>query len=94
MEHVVFYGPHRVATTQRRGIILRPGAQVTPDTVILELTNPQLEQLVRDAELAYRSAQAAFTNRKAELQSGLLAQEANVANIETTAKQADAAFNT
>jgi HlyD family secretion protein len=70
-------------------IILRPGAQVTPDTVILELTNPQLEQSVRDAELAFQSAQAAFTNRKAELQSGLLSQEANVANIETQSKQAD-----
>src|SRR5687768_8343749 len=70
-------------------IILRPGAQVTPDTVILELTNPQLEQAVRDAELGYQSAQAAFTNRKAELQSSLLQQEANVANIETQQKQAD-----
>ena len=70
-------------------IVLRPGAQVTPDTVILELTNPQLEQAVRDAELAYRSAQAAFTNRKAELQSALLSQEATVANIESQSKQAD-----
>src|SRR5688500_6254337 len=70
-------------------IILRPGAQVTPDTVILELSNPQLEQAVRDAELAYQSAQAAFTNRKAELQSSLLQQEANLTNIETTKKQAD-----
>lgn len=70
-------------------IVLRPGAQVTPDTVILELTNPQLEQAVRDAELAYRSAQAAHTNRKAELQSALLSQEATVANIESQSKQAD-----
>ena len=70
-------------------IVLRPGAQVTPDTVILELTNPQLEQAVRDAELAYKSAQAAFTNRKAELQSALLSQEATVANIESQSKQAD-----
>ena len=70
-------------------IVLRPGAQVTPDTVILELTNPQLEQAVRDAELAYRSAQAAFTNRKAELQSALLLQESTVANIESQSKQAD-----
>jgi HlyD family secretion protein len=79
------------AQTQGRveRIILRPGAQVTPDSVILELSNPQLEQAVRDAELAYQSAQAAFTNRKAELQSSLLQQEANVANIETQKKQAD-----
>jgi HlyD family secretion protein len=79
------------AQTQGRveRIVLRPGAQVTPDTVILELSNPQLEQAVRDAELGYRSAQASFTNRKAELESALLSQEATVANIESQAKQAD-----
>lgn len=82
----------RWVNTQTSGrverIVLRPGAQVTPETVILELTNPQLEQAVRDAELAYKSAQAGFTNRKAELQSALLSQEANTAQIETQYKQA------
>ena len=79
------------AQTQGRveRIVLRPGAQVTPDTVVLELSNPELEQSVRAAQLDYQSAQAAFTNRKAELQSALLSQEANVANIETQYKQAD-----
>jgi HlyD family secretion protein len=78
------------AQTQGRveRIVLRPGAQVTPDSVILEMSNPDLENSVRDAELAFKSAQAAFTNRKAELQSSLLSQEANVANIETQYKQA------
>jgi HlyD family secretion protein len=79
------------AQTQGRveRIILRPGAQVKPDTVILELSNPDLENAVRTAQLDYQSAQAAFTNRKAQLQSDLLQQESNVANIETQYKQAD-----
>jgi HlyD family secretion protein len=79
------------AQTQGRveRIVLRPGAQVTPDTVILELSNPELEQSVRAAQLDFQSAQAAFTNRKAELESSTLSQEANVANIETQYKQAD-----
>src|SRR3954463_11419096 len=70
------------AQTQGRveRIVLRPGAQVTPDSVILEMSNPDLEQSVRGAQLDYQSAQAAFTNRRAELQSALLSQEANVAN--------------
>jgi HlyD family secretion protein len=78
------------AQTQGRveRIVLRPGAQVTPDTVILELSNPDLENSVRDAQLSYQSAQAAFQNRKAELESALLSQEANVANIETQYSQA------
>src|SRR5205085_4681605 len=49
---------------------------------------PDLTQTVKEAELAYRSAQAAFDNRKAELQSSLLSQEANVATIEAQYKQA------
>ena len=78
------------AMTQGRveKIVLRPGAQVKADSVILELTNPELEQQVREAELEYQSAQAAYVNRKAELQPGLLSQEADTANIEASYKQA------
>src|SRR6476469_3342063 len=48
------------ATTQGRveKIILRPGAQVKPETVILEMSNPDLQQSVKDAQLAFQSAQA------------------------------------
>src|ERR1044072_3602956 len=48
------------ATTQGRveRIILRPGAQVTAGTVILELSNPELQQSVKEAQLAHQSAQA------------------------------------
>src|SRR4029079_15210820 len=76
------------AQTQGRieRIILRPGAQVTAESVILEMSNPDLENAVRDAELSYKSSQAAFTNRKSELESSTLSQEANVANIETQYK--------
>lgn len=78
------------ATTQGRveKILLRPGANVTPDTVILELTNPELRQSVMDAQLGFGSAQAAYQNRKAELESQLLNQESDSANIEATFKQA------
>jgi HlyD family secretion protein len=78
------------AQTQGRveRIVLRPGAKVTPDSVILELSNPELNQTVTEAQLSYQSALAAFTNRKAELQSQLLNQEADTANIEALYKQA------
>ncbi len=69
-------------------IVLRPGAVVTPDSIILELSNPELTQSVQDAQLGYQSAQAAFVNRKAELQSALLSQEAATAGIETQYSQA------
>ncbi len=78
------------ATTQGRveNILLRPGATVTPQTVILELSNPELQQSVREAQLAYQSAQANFVNRKQELESALLNQQGDVAGIEASFKNA------
>ncbi len=78
------------ATTQGRveRIILRPGATVTPDTVILELSNPDLQQAVKDAQLAFQSAEALYVNRKTELESQLLAQQSDAAGIEAQYKNA------
>ncbi len=72
-------------TTQGRveRILLRPGATVTPTSVILELSNPDLENSVRDAQLAHASAVANFANRKAELERSMLEQQSQVAQIET-----------
>jgi HlyD family secretion protein len=78
------------ATTTGRieRIVLRPGAKVTVGTVILEMSNHELQQSVMDARLAHQSAQAAFQNRKAELESQLLSQQSNVASIEANYKKA------
>ncbi len=78
------------STTQGRveTILLRPGALVKPDTVILEMSNPDLQQAVKEAQLAYQSAQAAYVNRKAELESGLLNQQSDVASIKAAATKA------
>jgi len=79
------------ATTQGRveRLILRPGATVRPDTVILELSNPDLENAVKEAQLAYQSAQAAYVNRKAELESALLSQQSDVASVKAASTKAD-----
>jgi HlyD family secretion protein len=69
-------------------ILLRPGALVTPGTVILELSNPELQQSVTEAQLAYQSAQANYENRKAELERQLLTQQSDVAGIEASYKDA------
>jgi HlyD family secretion protein len=78
------------ATTQGRveKIILRPGANVTPNTVILELSNPDLQQAVKEAQLAFQSAQAAYLNRKTDLESQLLAQQSELAGVEAQYKNA------
>src|SRR6266508_4571038 len=72
------------ATTQGRveRIILRPGTQVRADSVILELTNPQLEQQLQDAELKLQAAQAGLANLKVQLANDLLQTRATAANVE------------
>ena len=72
------------ATTQARveKIVLRPGTPVKHDAVILELSNPQLDQQLQDAQLKLQSTEAALANIKVQLSNDLLAQKAAAAGIE------------
>jgi HlyD family secretion protein len=69
-------------------IIVRPGAQVEPDTVILELSSPELEQSAKDAESKATAANADFTSSRATLQRELLDQEATSARVHSEYEQA------
>ena len=73
------------ATTQGRveKIILRPGTAVKAGDVVLELSNPQLEQQLQDAELKLGAAEAGLSNIKVQLQNDLLQQRAASALIES-----------
>jgi HlyD family secretion protein len=73
------------ATTQGRveRIILRPGTQVKSNDVILELTNPQLDQQLQDAQLKLGAAEAGLANIRVQLNNDLLAQRAASASIES-----------
>jgi HlyD family secretion protein len=72
------------ATTQGRveKIILRPGTSVKANDVVLELSNPQLEQQLQDAQLKLQATEAGLANIKVQLQNDLLQQRAASANIE------------
>jgi HlyD family secretion protein len=72
------------ATTQGRveRIVLRPGTPVTPESVILELTNDQLETDVQDAELKLQSSEASLANLRVQMQNDLLQQRATAASVE------------
>lgn len=69
-------------------IIVRPGAHVEPDTVLLELTSPEVEQAARDAGSQYAAAEAELTTLRATLQRGLLEQEASAAKVHSEFQQA------
>jgi HlyD family secretion protein len=77
-------------------IHLRPGAIVKADTVILELSNPQVEQEAINARLALQSAEAALANLRVQLQNEVLTQESVVAaaRSEYTQAQLEADANT
>src|SRR4029453_10825628 len=62
------------ASTQGRveKIILRPGVQVTPDPVVLELGDPQVQQSLTDAEQQLRASEADYNSLKARLDADTL----------------------
>jgi len=72
------------ATTQGRveKIILRPGTPVKASDVVLELTNPQLEQQLQDATLKLQAAEAGLANTKVALNNELLQARAAAAQVE------------
>jgi HlyD family secretion protein len=65
-------------------IVLRPGARVEPGTVIIELSNPDLEQSVRNAEVNWRTAEAQLADRKSSLETGKLSAELAVADARSS----------
>ena len=77
----------RTSGRVERRVVL-PGAEVEPDTVILELSNPELEQETEDAQLRLRQAEANFNVRKTDFERELLNEEAEFARIEAEFRSA------
>jgi HlyD family secretion protein len=82
------------AVTQGRveRIVLRPGAEVEPDTVILELSEPQVQQAMADAEQQLRAAEADYNSLEAKLETDRLTQRAAAAQIAADRDAAKAQF--
>jgi len=69
-------------------IVLQSGATVKPNSIILELSDPQLELDATNAEYAYKAAQADLANLKVQLSNSLMAQKSTAADIESEYQQA------
>src|SRR5271165_2604324 len=69
-------------------IVLHPGAIVQPGSVILELTNPELQRDVLDAQYQLKAAQADYENLRVQLNSELLNQKAATAAVRSDYEQA------
>ena len=69
-------------------ILIEPGAVVEPNTVLLELHNPELELELFNAESEWKMALARQTVQKAELQGQLLQTEGSVAGHQASYDEA------
>src|SRR6478672_13143974 len=58
-----------------------PGTQVEADTIIMELSNPQAEQEMVDAEWQLRAAEAELKNAHVKVEGDLMTQKAGAATV-------------
>jgi HlyD family secretion protein len=70
-------------------IVVLPGTDVETDTMILEMSNPELEQSLEDAKLQLRAAEARYEDLVVQLQSQLLNQRAQAASVQAEFRTAE-----
>jgi len=85
-EDVLFVSARTAGVIEQ--ILLDAGAQVTPESVIMILSNPNLELQVRQAEWQLRGAEATYTQQRVTLEQGRLQQQSQVAQVQAAYHQA------
>ena len=68
-------------------IVLRPGAIVHPSSVILELSDPQLQRDMLDAQYLLKGAEADYANLKVQVNSQLMNQKSVEATVRSDYEQ-------
>lgn len=69
-------------------VVLRPGAEVKPDTILLVLSNPELELAAEDLRWQVKAAQATLKDLKVKLETARLDLRSAVARVESEYIQA------
>ena len=69
-------------------IRMLPGSQVRAETVLLEMSNPQVEQAALDAQLQLKAAEAEYQSLRVRLDSDLMNQKAGAATVTADYRQA------
>jgi len=65
-----------------------PGTQVKADTILLEMSNSQVEQAAIDAQLQLKAAEAEYQSLRVRLDSDLMTQKAGAATVNADYSQA------
>jgi HlyD family secretion protein len=68
--------------------VLRPGAIVKPNSIIMELSDPTLQRDALDAEFQLKGAEAEYANLRVQVDSELLNQKATEAGVRSEYEQA------
>src|SRR5438094_6045581 len=69
-------------------IVLRPGAIIHPNSVILELSDPKLQRDLLDAQYQLKGAEADYANLKVQVNSQLMNQKSVEATVRSDYEQA------
>src|SRR5882757_4324167 len=69
-------------------IMIRPGAVVKPESILLELSDPQLQRDALDAEYQLKASRADYANLKVQVNSELMNQKAAAAAVRSEYEQA------
>jgi len=78
------------AATQGRveRVLVQPGTEVTAGTVLIELSNPELQQGTVDIDYQLKAAEADYNNIRARLESERMSQQAAAASVQAEYQQA------
>jgi HlyD family secretion protein len=84
------------ASTQGRveRILVQPGTEVSAGTLLIELSNPELQQSSVDAEYQLRAAEADYNNLKVKLESDRMNQQVVAASVHSEYEQAKLQLDT
>lgn len=69
-------------------IRMLPGSEVKTDTILLEMSNPQVEQAAVDAHLQWKAAEAEYQSQRMKLESDYMTQKAGAATVRADYNQA------
>ncbi|WP_158751798.1 efflux RND transporter periplasmic adaptor subunit [Acidobacterium sp. S8] len=83
----------RLIPSQTEATVVRirvlPGTKVAPDTVLMDLADPQLDQELLTAQLQLKSDEVAYHNLQATLQSALMDKKVAAATVTSNYSQAE-----
>ena len=81
--------PAETEATVVRIRVLPGGSPVKADTVLVDMSNPQVEQAAVDAQLQWKAAVADYQSQKMKLESDLMNQRAGAATVKADYTQAE-----